>query len=236
MSPERGRESGFVIPVAETVSLPVEGTGDRFPVRRIYCVGQNYAAHVREMGGDERKPPFFFQKPRDAVVQNGSTVPYPPHTSDLHFEIELVLALGTGGTNIARDDAADHVYGLATGIDLTRRDLQSEAKKQGRPWDTSKGFDRSAPVSAILPLAGDPLPTAGRISLAVNGATRQDADLGEMVWECADIVAILSQYFELAPGDLVFTGTPAGVGPVQPGDRLVGHIDGLPDLQVAIGR
>ena len=225
----------MVIPVVEPVSLPVEGTRDRFPERRIYCVGQNDAAHVREMGGDARTPPFIFQKPRDAVVQNGATVPYPPHTSDLHFEIELVLALGKGGTNIARDSAADHVCGLATGIDLTRRDLQAEAKKQGRPWDTSKGFDNSAPVSAIQPLDNGSLPTAGRISLEVNGTTRQDADLAEMIWECADIVAILSQYFELAPGDLVFTGTPSGVGPVCPGDRLIGRIDGLPDLNISIG-
>jgi fumarylpyruvate hydrolase len=235
VSSEPGRESGFVIPIAETVWLPVEGARDRFPVRRIYCVGQNYAAHVREMGGDARKPPFFFQKPRDAIVQNGATVPYPPQTSDLHFEIELVLALGKGGRNIARDNATDHVYGLATGIDLTRRDLQAEAKKQGRPWDTSKGFDHSAPVSAIQPLDKGSLPNSGRISLEVNGTTRQDADLAEMIWECADIVAILSQYFELAPGDLVFTGTPSGVGPVSPGDRLIGRIDGLPDLDVSIG-
>ena len=225
----------YVVTVPEIVSVPILGSTERFPVRRIYCVGRNYAAHVREMGGDQRDLPIFFQKPRDAIVQNGSTVPYPALTEDLQYEIELVLAIGRGGTDIARRDAAEHVYGFAAGIDLTRRDLQLQAKKKGNPWEIAKAFDRSAPITAIRPLDGTALPASGAISLAVNDVTKQSADLAEMIWSCAEIIATLSTCDRLEPGDLIYTGTPAGVGPVQPGDRLVGRIDGLPELEISIG-
>lgn len=227
--------SAYVVPVPEIDAIPVLGGDNHFPVRRIYCVGRNYAAHVREMGGDERDPPFFFQKPRDAVVQNGSVVPYPSLTGDLQHEIELVLAIGKGGSDIPQSNAAEHVYGLAAGIDLTRRDLQLQAKQQGKPWEIAKAFDHSAPVTAISPLEGATLPVSGSISLAVNGVTRQNADLAEMTWGCAEVVAILSTHYRLVAGDLIYTGTPAGVGPVRPGDHLLGRIDGLPDLKIAIG-
>lgn len=227
--------TSFVIPAAETVSVPILGTDDRFPVRRIYCVGRNYAAHVREMGGDERDPPFFFQKPTDAIMPNGSTVPYPTLTKDLQHEIELVLAIGEGGTDIAEDTAAAHVYGLAVGIDLTRRDVQVNARKTGRPWEIGKAFDHSAPISEIAPLAGAALPTKGAIKIAVNGETKQEGDLAEMIWDCAEVISILSTHYELAPGDLIYTGTPSGVGPVNPGDELVGNVDSLPELRITIG-
>jgi len=225
----------FVLPVPETVSVPVLGTDSRFPVRRIYCVGRNYAAHAREMGGDERDAPFFFQKPTDAIVQNGATVPYPTLTEDFQFELELVLAIGKGGTDIANKAAAEHVYGLAAGIDLTRRDVQNKSKETGRPWEIGKAFDHSAPITAIKPLAGAALPTQGQIMLAVNGETKQHANLAEMIWNCPEVVAILSTHYELAPGDLIFTGTPAGVGSVNPGDLLVGTVDGLPQLKITLG-
>ncbi|MFK8014067.1 MAG: fumarylacetoacetate hydrolase family protein [Gammaproteobacteria bacterium] len=204
-------------------------------MRRIYCVGRNYAAHVREMGGDEREPPFFFQKPRDAIVANGATVPYPTLTKDLHHEIELVLAIGHGGRDIAINAAAEHVFGLAVGIDLTRRDVQTIARKAGRPWDIAKAFDHSAPITAIVPLNTKPLPDSGRIQIAVNGEIRQDANLAEMIWNCAEVIAVLSTHYALEAGDLIYTGTPSGVGPVVPGDTLTGCVDGLPELQIAIG-
>ena len=225
----------YVVSRPEQVSVPVVGTDAEFPVRRIYCVGRNYAAHVREMGGDERDPPFFFQKPTDAIVQNGSTVPYPTLTKDLQFEIELVLAIGKGGAAIDTDDAAAHVFGLATGIDLTRRDVQINARKTGRPWGIGKAFDHSAPITPITPLEDSTLPASGSIRLAVNGETRQDGDLAEMIWNCAEVVSILSTHYALFPGDLIYTGTPAGVGPVSPGDRLVGTVDHLPELKITIG-
>ena len=225
----------FVIPTPGQVSVPVVGTDAEFPVRRVYCVGRNYAAHVREMGGDERDPPFFFQKPTDAIVQNGSTVPYPTLTEDLQFEIELVLAIGTGGSAISVEDSKNHVFGLATGIDLTRRDVQVNARKTGRPWGIGKAFDHSAPITPIVPLEGAALPTSGPIRLAVNGETRQDGDLAEMIWNCAEVVSILSTHYALYPGDLIYTGTPAGVGPVTSGDQLVGTIQDLPELNITIG-
>jgi len=225
----------FVITAPEQIAVPVLGAEQRFPVRRIYCVGRNYAAHVREMGGDERDLPFFFQKPTDAIVQNGSTVPYPTLTRDFQFEIELVLAIGKDGTDIAQEDAAEHVFGVAVGIDLTRRDVQVNARNAGRPWEIGKAFDHSAPISAITPLDGASLPTSGSITLAVNGETKQSGDLAELIWNCAEVVAILSTHCELVAGDLIFTGTPAGVGPLNPGDRIVGNIDGLPQLEINIG-
>lgn len=225
----------YVVAAPEQIAVPVVGQDAGFPVRRIYCVGRNYAAHVREMGGDERDPPFFFQKPRDAIVHNNSTLPYPTLTSDFQFEVELVLAIGTGGSNIPKESAAGHVYGLAVGIDFTRRDLQLGARKSGRPWEIGKAFDHSAPITEITPLGSMELPNGGSISLAVNGETKQSADLSELIWDCADVVSLLSTHYRLVAGDLVYTGTPAGVGPVVPGDVLVAKVDGLPDLRVTIG-
>ena len=225
----------FVIPPSPLPSVEIVGSDERFPVHRIYCVGRNYAKHAREMGMDpDREPPFFFSKPADAVVANGTPVPYPPRTSNLHHELELVVAIGTGGSDIPLDSALAHVYGYAVGLDLTRRDLQFAARDQGRPWDVSKGFDHSAPVSAIRPAAEMGHLDQGAIWLEVNGETRQRANLSEMIWSVPEIVAELSTYFELRPGDLIFTGTPEGVGPVKRGDSLVGGIDGLETLRVTI--
>jgi fumarylpyruvate hydrolase len=225
----------FVIPPGPQPSIEVADTDERFPVHRIYCVGRNYAKHAREMGMDpDREPPFFFSKPADAVVANGTPVPYPSRSVNLHHEIELVVAIGTGGSDIPLDNALAHVYGYAVGLDLTRRDLQFAARDQGRPWDVSKGFDHSAPVSAIRPVGEMGHPEQGAIWLEVNGETRQRANLSEMIWSVPEIVAELSTYFELRPGDLIFTGTPEGVGALQRGDSLVGGIDGLETLRVTI--
>ena len=216
-------------------SVEVVGTDARFPVHRIYCIGRNYADHVREMGADpKRDPPVFFSKPADAVVANGGAVPYPPQTANLHHEIELVIAIERGGRDIPLASALEHVFGYAVGNDLTRRDLQHAAKNGGGPWDTAKGFDHSAPVSAIRRVADVGHPTSGAIWLEVNGERRQNADLSEMIWSVPEIVAALSTYYELRPGDLIFTGTPAGVGAVQRGDSLVGGIDGLETLRTTI--
>jgi fumarylpyruvate hydrolase len=224
----------FLFP-PRVASIAVAGEARRFPVRRIFCVGQNYAAHAREMGGDPiRDAPCFFMKPADAVVASGATIPYPPRTADLHHEIELVVALGRGGADIAKETALDHVLGYAAGVDLTRRDLQSEARKVGRPWDLSKGFDNSAPLGALALAERIGHPSKGRISLAVNEALRQDADLSEMIWSTAEIIAILSQYVRLERGDLIFTGTPAGVGPIAPGDRVRGEIEGVGAVEIAV--
>ncbi|MET0291637.1 MAG: fumarylacetoacetate hydrolase family protein [Steroidobacteraceae bacterium] len=217
---------------ATSTSLPIKGSSERFAVRRIYCVGRNYADHVREIGGDpSREAPFFFAKPGDAVVQNGGEVPYPPRTGNLHHEVELVVAIGRGGAQIGVADALDHVFGYAVGNDLTRRDLQAQQRDRGQPWEISKGFDHSAPLTAIHPvsLVGNP-PTAN-IWLEVNGAKRQAASLSQMVWSVAEIVAELSTFFRLEPGDLIFTGTPAGVGPLKPGDRIRAGIDGFDVLE-----
>ncbi|OHC67764.1 MAG: 5-carboxymethyl-2-hydroxymuconate isomerase [Rhodocyclales bacterium GWA2_65_20] len=227
-------------PVFSLVSplVPVAGSDSAFPVRRIYCVARNYAEHAREMGGSGREAPFFFMKPADAVlpVPLGATgqMAYPPRTADLHHEIELVAAIGLGGRNIAAAAAHRHIYGYAVGLDMTRRDLQAELKKQGRPWDLAKGFDQSAPLGAIHPATEIGHPQRGAIQLEVNGVARQRGDLADMIWSVPEIVAILSEYFELQAGDLVFTGTPAGVGPVLRGDRLVGSIAGLGELSLTI--
>jgi fumarylpyruvate hydrolase len=215
--------------------VEIAGSEGRFPVHRIYCVGRNYAAHALEMGADpEREPPFFFMKPADAVVPNGAAVSYPPRTANLHHEIELVVAIGEGGQDIPVASALAHVFGYAVGNDLTRRDLQTAARDVGRPWDVAKGFDHSAPVSAIRRVADVGHPERGAIWLDVNGETRQRADLSEMIWDVPEIIAELSSFFELRPGDLVFTGTPAGVGPILPGDSLVGGIEGLDTLRTTI--
>jgi len=215
--------------------IAVAGSEDRFPVRRIYCVGRNYGAHAREMGHDpDREPPFWFAKPADAIVASGSLIDYPPRTENLHHEIELVVAIGKAGTDVSVDDALDHVYGYAVGIDLTRRDLQKEAKSQGRPWVTAKGFDQSAPVSDLHTVADIGHPGAGRIWLSVNGEIRQQGDLNELIWSVAEAIAELSTLFALSPGDLIFTGTPAGVGPVLAGDQITGGIDGIDEIEITI--
>jgi fumarylpyruvate hydrolase len=225
----------FAIPPAAQPMVEVIGTDARFPVHRVYCVGRNYAAHAREMGMDpEREPPFFFSKPADAVVPNGAAVPYPPRTADLHHEIELVVAIGEGGRDIQVEHALAHVFGYAVGNDLTRRDLQAAARESGRPWDVAKGFDHSAPVTAIHRVADVGHLSRGAIWIEVNGEARQRGDLSEMIWNVAEIIAELSTLFELRPGDLIFTGTPAGVGPVRPGDSLVGGIDELDTLRTTI--
>jgi fumarylpyruvate hydrolase len=225
----------FALPPAATPAVEVSGTDERFPVHRIYCVGRNYAEHVREMGSDpKRDAPIFFSKPADAVVANGAAVPYPPQTQNLHHEIELVVAIGRGGSDIPVATALEHVFGYAVGNDLTRRDLQHVARNAGAPWDTAKGFDHSAPVSSIRRATDIGHPVNGAIWLEVNGEPRQRADLADMIWSVPEIVAALSRYFELRPGDLVFTGTPAGVGPVVRGDSLVGGIDRLETLRTTI--
>jgi fumarylpyruvate hydrolase len=225
----------YLFPVPEPPSVEIHGLKERFPVHRIYCVGRNYAAHAREMGGDpDRELPFFFMKPADAIVPNHATIPYASRTSNLHHEIELVVAIGRAGTNVPVADALEHVYGYAVGNDLTRRDLQFAARDKGRPWDTGKGFDRSAVISAIHPAATIGHPSKGRIWLQVNGELRQQADLHELIWSVAEVISELSTLFELKPGDLIYTGTPAGVAAIKSGDRLEGGIDGVDTLVTTI--
>lgn len=224
----------FVFAPPASVTVPVTD-GRLFPVRRIYCVGRNYAAHAREMGGDPtREPPFFFTKPADAVVVNGQDTAYPSQTNNLHHEVELVVAIGTGGQDIPVEQALAHVFGYAVGLDLTRRDLQDEAKAARRPWDMSKGFDASAPISAIKPASASGHPDSGRIRLTVNGKVRQEGDLADQIWPVPDIIATLSQFVTLAPGDLIFTGTPEGVGALQKGDTLVAEIENIGILRTNI--
>lgn len=234
VSPTADTHTPDVVTPPQPVRIPVTGGAGVFPVRRIFCVGRNYAEHVKEMGGDPNaEPPFFFTKPADAYVPDGSTIPFPPATQNLHHEIELVVAIGTGGAGIDRAAALDHVYGYGVGIDMTRRDLQSDARKAGRPWDMAKGFDQSAPISPLRPAAEIGHPDAARIWLSVNGTARQDSSLAAQIWPVPDTIAFLSQLVRLAPGDLIMTGTPEGVGPVQPGDRLEGGIDGIGTITVA---
>jgi fumarylpyruvate hydrolase len=226
----------YVIATPELSSVAVAGGIRRFPVRRIYCVGRNYAEHAREMGGDpDREPPFFFAKPADAVVPSGSKIPFPPGTQNLHHEIELVVALGGEGADVAPDNALDLVYGYAVGIDLTRRDLQGALREKGRPWELGKGFDKSAPIGLLYPASAIGHPSKGRIWLNVNDEPRQDGDIADLVWSVPELLSTLSRYFTLRPGDLIFTGTPAGVGPIQPGDKLNGGVDGLGEIEVYIG-
>ena len=221
----------FVVPDVGRTSLSVAGTDARFPVRRVYCVGRNYAAHAREMGQNpDREPPFFFMKPADAVVPAQGAVPYPPLTADLHHEVELVIAIGQGGSNIPLDRARDHIFGYAVGIDLTRRDLQGDAKKMGRPWEWGKAFDAAAPCGPVVPASDTGHPQAGRIWLSVNGVVRQDGDLDELIWPLPDVVSLCSQSSRLEPGDLIMTGTPAGVGAVVAGDRITAGVDGVGEI------
>jgi fumarylpyruvate hydrolase len=221
---------------AQLTTLPVVATESRFPVRRIYCVGRNYVEHIREMKeADERDPPFFFQKPADSMVPDGGVVPYPPLTKELHHEIELVVAVGRGGQNIPLDTALDHVFGYAIGLDMTRRDLQREAKQRGLPWEIGKAFDHSAPCGPIRTVVSVGHVLEGGITLVVNGSIKQKGNLREMIWNVPEIISNLSTQYALAPGDLIFTGTPSGVGPVVPGDRLEGAIDRLGSLRITIG-
>ncbi len=224
----------YVFPPAPQVSVPVTGGSALFPVRRVYCVGRNYADHAAEMGADTREPPFFFSKPADALVPGGGDVAYPPATSNLQHEVELVVALRDGGADILPERALEYVYGYAVGLDLTRRDLQQLAKDKGHPWDMGKGFDQSAPIGAIHPLAALDHPTRGSIWLKVNGQLRQSGDLQQMSWKVAEVIARLSSYVALAAGDLIFTGTPAGVSTVVRGDVLEAGVAGVGELTIRL--
>ncbi len=224
----------YVIEIGPVPSLPVVGSDARFPVGRIYCVGRNYADHAREMGHDpDREPPFFFMKAANSVVQNNATLDYPVGTKDVHHEIELVVAIGKGGKNIPVERALDHVWGYGVGLDMTRRDLQGEAKKMGRPWEMGKSFDESAPVTALRPAAEIGHPGKGSIKLEVNGKVTQNGDLAMQIWSVPEQISYLSRLITLQPGDLIFSGTPAGVGPVKPGDKLVGKVDGVGELVIS---
>lgn len=226
--------SELVIPAPPTPTVAVAGATARFPVRRIFCVGRNYAAHAREFGNDpDREPPFFFTKPADAVVDDGATVPYPPQTQDLHFEGELVVAIGKAGFDVSEADALGHVWGYAAGNDLTRRDLQNQAKDMRRPWDFAKGFDRSALCGPLVAAAEMGRPS-GFIRLSVNGETKQEAQLADMIWNVAEVISFLSRSMEIAPGDLIYTGTPAGVGALVPGDVCTTEIEGLPSATLTL--
>ena len=226
----------FAIPPSEPASVAVAGEDARFPVRRIFCVGRNYAAHAREMGKDpDRNPPFFFTKPADSVVDDGETVAYPPQTENFQFEAELVVAIGEGGKNIPEDKSLDHVWGYAVGNELTRRDLQLEAREKGRPWDWGKAFDRSAVCGPLHRASTVGHLNSGAIRLTVNGEVKQDADLNELIWSVPEIISILSESMELRPGDLIYTGTPAGVGPLVPGDVCAVEIEALGTVTTTIG-
>jgi len=226
--------SDLAIPALPVPTQPLEGSDQRFPVRRIYCIGRNYGKHVKEMGGDPKEqPPVFFMKPGDAAVADGGVIPYPPGTSNLHHEVELVVALKTGGKNVAPDKALDLVFGYAVGIDLTRRDLQNHAKDKGQPWDSGKGFDASAPLGPIRP-AEKCGGFDGRITLSVNGETKQDGVLSDMIWGVPEIISAVSRLWTLQPGDLIFTGTPDGVGPLKPGDVVSGEIDGFGAIRFTV--
>ncbi len=227
-------EQNLAFTIQPTVLVPVKN-GQSYPVRRVFCVGRNYADHAIEMGSDpDREPPFFFTAWAEAVVGSGATIVYPQATKDYQFEIELVVAIGRSGRNIAPQEAMDFIYGFGVGLDMTRRDLQAVAKKSGRPWDIGKNVEQSKPLGMLVP-ASDFDPTKGSIRLDVNGVTRQSGDLADQIWPVADVVAHLSGLYQLQPGDLIYTGTPAGVGPVRPDDRLVASIAGLPELHITIG-
>lgn len=226
--------SEFVIEPPQLATLPVRGTDSLFPVRRVYCIGRNYAAHAVEMGHDpDKEPPFFFQKNPNNLDVSGSFA-YPPRSEDVHHEIELAVALKSGGKNIPIDEALDHVFGYAVSLDMTRRDLQGQAKKMGRPWEIGKAFEASAPITPLVPASESGHPDTGTIRLTVNGDLRQEGDLNQMIWKIPEMISYLSDYFELAAGDVILTGTPAGVGPVVRGDMMEGTVDGLPSLKVAV--
>lgn len=230
-------QEGFAIPLWELPSVEIAGSGQRYPVRRIHCVGRNYAEHTREMGFDpNQEPPFFFAKPADAIVPGGSTISYPPATANFAHEVELVVAIGTAGVSIEREAALDHVFGYAVGLDLTRRDLQLAAREKGRPWESGKSFDESAVIGRIHAAQGIGHIAAGEIWLKVNGKTRQRADLQQLLWKVPDIVAFLSQQVALRPGDLIYTGTPAGVGPLLPGDRVDAGIERIDEITLHVAQ
>lgn len=225
----------YLFEPAQPVSVEIAGSDTRFPVNRIFCVGRNYAAHVREMGFDpDREAPCYFTKSSRSIVPSGSEIPYPPATNDYHHEIELVVAIGKAGFEIAASDALSLVYGYACGLDMTRRDLQVASRESKGPWDIGKDFENAAVISPIAPAAAIGHPHSGRIELAVNGEQRQDSDLGNLIWPVAEIIAHLSRYYRLEPGDLVYTGTPDGVGPVGPGDRITGSIAGVGEIELGI--
>ena len=226
--------TSYVIEPAQQVVLPVRGSDAKFPVRRIYCIGRNYADHAIGMGHDpDKEPPFFFQKNADNIDTSGN-FPYPPQTSDVHFEMEMVVALKSGGVDIAEDKALEHVYGYGLGLDMTRRDLQGEAKKMGRPWEIGKAFERSAPMSELVPASETGHLDHGRVTLAVNGETRQDGDLNQMIWKVPEMISYLSRFYDIAAGDLIMSGTPAGVGAIQRGDVLVGTVENLGSFTVTV--
>jgi len=227
--------TSFVIAPPAVPSVAVVGSAERFPVRRIFCVGRNYAAHTREMGFEPaREPPFFFTKPGDAVIDSGAAMPYSRDTTELHHEIELVAAIGREAINVSTADALSYVWGYAAGIDFTRRDHQFKARDSGRPWDLGKAFDDSAPCGPLRRAVAGEDPATGRIWLSVNGDVKQDGDLSEMIWKLPEIISILSHSFELKPGDLIYSGTPAGIGPVKPGDRVEGGVEGYGEISLTI--
>lgn len=224
----------YVINPPAQASLAVVNTTDRFPVRRIFCVGRNYEEHAREMGNDTREPPFFFTKPADAVIDSPCTIAYPTLTQNLHYEVELIIAIGKGGADIAPNDVPDHIWGAGVGLDMTRRDVQQEAKDKRRPWDMGKAFDQSAPISALVPLADVPTLERGRIWLSVNDELRQEGDINEMIWSVNEHIATLSKAVRLEAGDIIMTGTPAGVGAVQRGETMRGGVDGIGTIEVRV--
>ena len=226
---------GYVIPAPAAPSVAVDGSQDRFPVRRVYCVGRNYAEHAREMGHDpDREPPFFFMKPGDSLLPTGSEFPYPNSSENVHYEMEFVVAIGKGGDDIAEADALDHIWGYTVGLDMTRRDLQGVMKKLGRPWEAGKAFNHSAPISPLKPAASIGHPSKGRIWLKSNGEIVQDSDIAELIWNVQETISILSRDFGLEAGDLIYTGTPAGVGAVKRGDHLVGGVDGVGEVEIKV--
>ena len=226
----------YAVQPPEVMAVPVAGTDASFPVRRIYCVGRNYLEHIREMKeSDERDPPFFFQKPRDSIVLYGQAVPYPPATDDFQFEVELVVAIGKAGRAVSKEKALDHIFAYAVGFDMTRRDRQRESGKKGLPWEIGKSFDASAPCGQLHPVSEVGHISQGGISVSVNGEARQDSLIEKMIWNVPEIVSNLSYLYDLGEGDLIYTGTPAGVAPVVPGDKLLGKVDGLSDLEITIG-
>ncbi len=225
----------YVINPPSIPTLPVRGSDELYPVHRIYCVGRNYADHAREMGHDpDREPPFFFQKNPDTIVLPGDDFPYPDKSEDVHFEMELVIALSKGGKDIPEDQALDCVFGYAVGLDMTRRDLQGAAKKMGRPWEVGKAFEYSAPCSEVVPLAAIGHPSDARLWLKVNGELRQEGNINQLIWNIPETISYLSGLFTLAPGDLIYTGTPAGVGPTVRGDRLEGGVEGIGEISISV--
>ena len=228
--------SSYLFAPSAVPSLPIKGSDKLFPVHRIYCVGRNYAEHSIEMGHDpSRETPFFFQKNIDSLVMNDGVFPYPDASNDVHHELEMVVALKSGGKNIPVEAALGHVFGYAVGLDMTRRDLQGEAKKAGRPWEVGKAFDMAAPCSEIVPVSEIGHPSNGAVTLKVNGAVKQQGNLDQLIWKVPEMIAYLSGLFELKAGDLIYSGTPAGVGPVKKGDKLLGTIEGVGELRITVG-